>query len=331
METYNPKDSFELIGIRILMKYISNLRRDLVSEDQKDIEYAHRIRVSSRRLREALNIFKTCISENILNLFKKEVKKITKSLGKARDLDIQIEFVKELLETKISLEQTIGVERLLLRLTQERLLEQKNVLENVNKLLEKKVLEKFEKHLKKRIKKMQKKKQTTNTSKQKDYFSSKINEMIKNYITDITTYRKRIQGSDKKEELHELRIKVKHFRYALEIFSEICSNRFKSFIEPLKNLQTLLGDIHDCDVWEEFLPEFLKKEKEKTIDYFGNSKFFTKIKPGISYMQKLIPIKKAKLYKEFIIFWNKLEDGGFFNKLLNESSNIEVQNFTPTT
>ena len=48
---------------------------------------------------------------------------------------------------------------------------------------------------------------------------------------------------------HALRIEVKRLRYTMEICRPLYGGRLDGQIEAVKRLQTLLGEIHDCDVW----------------------------------------------------------------------------------
>ncbi len=49
-------------------------------------------------------------------------------------------------------------------------------------------------------------------------------------------------------ELHDMRIAFKRLRYLLEIFGEAFTQDLGPFLDEVKRLQDLLGDIHDCDV-----------------------------------------------------------------------------------
>jgi hypothetical protein len=49
-------------------------------------------------------------------------------------------------------------------------------------------------------------------------------------------------------ELHDMRIACKRLRYLLEIFGIAFDADLEPFLDEVKGLQDLLGDIHDCDV-----------------------------------------------------------------------------------
>ncbi|MHB8053394.1 MAG: CHAD domain-containing protein, partial [Methanoregula sp.] len=62
-------------------------------KEAQDIEYIHRMRVASRRLRAALPLFRTCFPDKQYMKWMKEITKITRALGDARDADVQIVFL----------------------------------------------------------------------------------------------------------------------------------------------------------------------------------------------------------------------------------------------
>ena len=59
------------------------------------------------------------------------------------------------------------------------------------------------------------------------------------------------------KELHDLRIACKRLRYLLEIFAIAFDDDLTPYIDEVRGLQDLLGDIHDCDVQIPMLEEHL--------------------------------------------------------------------------
>jgi hypothetical protein len=62
-------------------------------KEAQDIEYIHRMRVASRRLRAALPLFRTCFPDKQYLKWMQEITRITRALGDARDADVQIAFL----------------------------------------------------------------------------------------------------------------------------------------------------------------------------------------------------------------------------------------------
>ncbi len=78
-----------------------------------DIEYVHRTRVTSRRLRAALPLFKYCFRRKEFKEWLCEIKKVTRLLGEARDLDVQIVLVEQYMEQLKSTVEKTNVDILL--------------------------------------------------------------------------------------------------------------------------------------------------------------------------------------------------------------------------
>ncbi len=53
-------------------------------------------------------------------------------------------------------------------------------------------------------------------------------------------------GERKPKELHEFRLKTKHFRYTMELFEEHYGPRFMALMKRLKPVQDALGEINDA-------------------------------------------------------------------------------------
>jgi len=68
----------------------------------EDIEYIHRMRVASRRLRAALPIFRPCFSKKQYLRWMHGITTITRALGEARDADVQIAFLTKYKKRRIT-------------------------------------------------------------------------------------------------------------------------------------------------------------------------------------------------------------------------------------
>lgn len=65
-----------------------------------DIEYIHRARVATRRLRACFTIFSSALPLKEAREWRKNIREITRALGEARDLDVQIAFIQKYLSDK---------------------------------------------------------------------------------------------------------------------------------------------------------------------------------------------------------------------------------------
>jgi CHAD domain-containing protein len=85
----------------------------------EDIEELHAMRVSSRRLRAAMDAFAGAFPATSFNRYLKQVKEITDVLGDARDLDVAIERLTGLLPG-LRRDERAGIEGLVARYREER-------------------------------------------------------------------------------------------------------------------------------------------------------------------------------------------------------------------
>jgi CHAD domain-containing protein len=114
---------------------------------------------------------------------------------------------------------------------------------------------------------------------------------------------------------HQLRIAAKRLRYTMEICSPIYEGRLSPAIKAVKKMQTLLGDAHDCDVWIADVEAFMAAERTRTVGYFGHSRPFNRLKPGL---QRLIDERRRHHQEAFgalIEHWRTLGDKGFWGQL----------------
>lgn len=108
----------------------------------EDIEELHAMRVSSRRLRAAMDAFEGAFPARKYRPFIREVKRITDVLGEARDLDVAVERLEGLMDT-LQLDERPGVQGLVSRYRSERRAENPKIAELFRTLEE----ERFERSL----------------------------------------------------------------------------------------------------------------------------------------------------------------------------------------
>lgn len=87
--------------------------------DGLDIEFVHDMRVSSRRLRAAMDSFAECFPSKKFNQYLKKTKNITSTMGAVRDLDVLISQFEKDMKSLTEVEQ-IGVKNLIIQLRQKR-------------------------------------------------------------------------------------------------------------------------------------------------------------------------------------------------------------------
>ena len=127
-------------------------------------------------------------------------------------------------------------------------------------------------------------------------------------IEEVYSWAKPIRNPDKVKELHNLRISIKRLRYSMEFFTINYGEEFQNFLEVLADLQEQLGDIHDCDVIEVVLTDYLQAlpdRGDKGTDAIGINALLLRYRE----------MRKTK-YQTFLQRWDALEEEGFKDLLL---------------
>ena len=79
-------------------------------------------------------------------------------------------------------------------------------------------------------------------------------------LDELWSFTPRALDPDEVTALHDMRIAAKRLRYVLEVTADTCFGPYaKTALKRIKDLQDLLGEIHDCDVQ---LPRVLARAAE---------------------------------------------------------------------
>ena len=120
IEKISPENTLEACARQVIVSYF----REMMSykegaEDGTDIEFVHEMRVTSRRLRAAMDNFADCFPEKPFKKYYKKIKAITRTMGAVRDLDVLIARFQRELVTLTEAEQ-VDIQGLIEHLQQER-------------------------------------------------------------------------------------------------------------------------------------------------------------------------------------------------------------------
>lgn len=263
----------------------------------QDIECIHRMRTSSRRIRIAFWIFRDMFPKKNLKKWKKNLRRTAKSLGKARDMDTQIIFIKEFRSKMPQRAYGPGIDSLLQILLKKRKRMQSDVIKALDALEKAKTLAKIKKTLKKIGRGSGKK----NIGKL--YGLGK--KLILRRTEDMLGNEPFVHRPDKIKELHRMRIAAKKLRYTLESFKLFYGNKINTFIYSAWQVQSSLGKLHDFDVWIKSLPALVpKKRKNKDL------------KNAVTYFVNNCRVFRSQTYREFVELWKRQKQARVWEKLV---------------
>ena len=117
--------------------------------------------------------------------------------------------------------------------------------------------------------------------------------------------------------LHDMRIAAKRLRYVLEVTGPCFGPYAGTAVKHIKELQDLLGEIHDCDV---HLPEaaaFLDELVETDVAAVaaGRRAPHRSAYAGLVALQVRLRAERELLFARFLTFWGELERKGFRARL----------------
>src|SRR5713101_131347 len=277
----------------------------------EDSECVHHMRVASRRLRSILPLFAVCLSRKACDRWRKQLRRLTRALGEARDTDVQIACVQCFLDREASAQEHPGVERLRLRLQQRRHVLQESVLE----ALERFVASRGTEEMGQTLIQLAKASQASGVDTPGHYVYRQTRKVMRDQLKALQAYAPYVQQPACSEALHAMRIATKRLRYTMQAFAPLYPDALEEPVRTARTIQTLLGDIHDCDVWAHDLPQFLAAERQRTLVYFGQTEPFTPLIPGLLALQHNRQQYRAQRYQKFVTFWHQVQEQGVWERL----------------
>lgn len=263
----------------------------------EDIEELHDMRVATRRMRSAFDVFSDAFDKKEVRNHLKGLRATGRALGRVRDLDVFMEKAQSYLE-KLPQEERHGLDPLLSIWQKEREIERERMLAHLNSESYATFKRRFLDFL-------------TAPDKGERKFGDTTPHLVR-HVVPVLVYTRlaavrafsSILDSATIEQLHGLRIEFKKLRYTLEYFREVLGEGVKELIEEIKLMQDHLGDLNDadvaCDILRQFLDDWESRQVYKPISQRDNPE------PVVAYLAA----KHAERYfltTSFNEAWEKFE------------------------
>lgn len=305
-------NSYCLFGAEALRQRLPALNAQLAGVRlAEDIEAVHQMRVATRRLRAAFALFAHCLPNKRGEEWQREIKRITQALGAARDTDVQFEWLRKFLSKTTDPALQPGINRLLLRLYQQRQRLQIKVVQALDRLEASHTLDDLGTLLRDQVVQAR----LANIDPFAPEVYVRAAEAIRLRLEEFLAYDVYVYQPEHSTELHAMRIAAKHLRYTLEIFAELYEDNLKQPLKAVKDMQELLGNLHDNDVWIAFVPQFMAEERARTLDYFGVDTYAERFTPGLLALQADRQQQRQKCYADFVKAWERALADDIWNKL----------------
>jgi hypothetical protein len=156
-------------------------------------------------------------------------------------------------------------------------------------------------------------------------------------LDELCSFGPAARDPENSQALHDMRIAAKRLRYVLELAEPVLGKPAAKGAREAKSLQTLLGEIHDCD---EMLPRIEEHARRLGAEdaFSVRTAAGTRAKDldaklvrdaphrrryrGLASLAIHTRARRALLYERFVARWSKLERDGFPEQLLR---GIEVE------
>lgn len=294
-------------GAGVLLTHLGELVAEIPGVHQNvDVEPVHRMRVASRRLRNALDLFKDHLPPGKGKKWIKRVARVTRTLGRARDLDVQLQFLKDFSTGLSSAERRVagpGLDRLQLRLSQERSALQGPLLEMLDWLTAHDVINPAVETLRA----YQVQGRVAGVKGDDPTLCVEAAQLLRARLEEVLVYAPYVEDPQNVRELHQMRIAAKHLRYSLEAYAQLLGkDEIQPWIKLARSIQAMLGQIHDDDVWCDFLPRFADQERQRFEEFFGHARGFGRLTRGLDLLLADRRRQRTQLHEEFVLFWKEI-------------------------
>ena len=244
------------LGARVILEQLDRARKHGAgTREGSDPEELHKMRVATRRMRVAFAMFEEQLSKaGLSELPVEEVKAVADALGEVRDLDVFVEWLER--QTAEHAPGTVEAEALA-RLRSERLGRREAARERMIETLDKRSDEALGSDLRARLEAVAAPPfHVPGTGVKKKDRVARAGRRLMGRARRRVRKRGRKLFAPTSEELHDVRIAAKRFRYVCEFLRPAFDERGEQIDEAIAAataIQDALGELHDAEVAEKAL------------------------------------------------------------------------------
>jgi CHAD domain-containing protein len=140
-------------------------------------------------------------------------------------------------------------------------------------------------------------------------------------LDELTSFMPKASDPEEVAALHDMRIAAKRLRYVLEVTGDCFGDYARNAVKMVKDLQDLLGEIHDCDVQLPEVAAFLEELVAEDVAAAGASPKDLAKAPnrrmyaGLVALQVHLRARRRELFEQFLELWQDYERKGFAARL----------------
>jgi CHAD domain-containing protein len=257
-----PGDPLSEAGRKVMAyQFAEVLRHEAGTRLGEDIEALHDMRVATRRLRAAFEVFEQAFDPKTVKAHLKGLRATGRALGRVRDLDVFMEKARRYLDS-LPEDHRQGLDPLLNAWGQDRETGREEMLAHLDSADYAAFKRKFAGFV-----------TTPGEGTQADAQDPALPGLVR-HVAPVLIYTRLaavrayepLLDTASIEQLHALRIEFKKLRYTLEFFREVLGKEVKEVINGIKTLQDHLGDLNDAEVACQILRAFLDDWETRQLD-----------------------------------------------------------------
>jgi CHAD domain-containing protein len=242
-----PEETARLLALSFLEEAADGAERMRLGEDP---EALHDFRVGLRRLRSCLRAYRPYLAGSVSKKLRRRLKALASSTNQARDTEVQLEWLTPQID-KLTSQQQIGArwlnENLITRQSNSEAPSLEKVLEEFHKL---------RKDFRERLTICAFRLDPGNQEDRPTFLSTTGGLLVQQAKT-LEKELSEIESVNDDEKIHQARISGKRLRYLLEPLRKEVPGT-KALVKSMKNLQDVLGELHDAKVMNDELSSSLR-------------------------------------------------------------------------
>ena len=257
----SPDDPISEAGRKVMLYHFAQmLRFEDGTRSGKDIEDLHRMRVATRRLRAAFEVFSAAFEPRTLKIHLKGLRAAGRTLGSVRDMDVFIEKAHHYLETLPKGQRTI-MDPLLETWDGQR----EQARSSMHLFLDSPEYALFKRNFNIFLHTPGAgSRQVPRDQPAPQRAVELVPVLVYTRLASVRSYQSYLPDAPI-EQLHALRIEIKKLRYTVEYFQEILGKRSVEVVDSLKKMQDHLGDLNDAEVATQMLRKFIDDWEQSQI------------------------------------------------------------------
>jgi CHAD domain-containing protein len=275
----------------------------------KDPEGVHDMRVLSRRLRSTINDFRPFFRKGTLP--NRKLRAIADKLGDVRDEDVALMALAELArEAKAKAAEGIKL------VAAQRKQQRKKARLTLKQALTETTVAEFQKDFLAKLRMITiaapRVSRALQAATEPLSFRTLGVQVIKQRLKDFTAASRCLYLPYQVKDHHELRILAKRLRYSIELFSVCWGKELAENAKEIAEMQTSLGELHDCDVWIDDLGAWLKRLARKMAHEADE----LKMRAGATWLLRHFTAERMEHYRDALGRWEKWQTDEFLEQLI---------------